>query len=140
MWYIIDKEALKFKLKGIPAIFLSVWGIVRFLYPINSLEDFQFLSSLGFVDTAIIAVIPMIFLYIGLKVEGLRKTAFIVVIAVVIYGITGIFVGEHILGQLRDIYGDQEAQITVYLIFILGKIIGLSLLTYSTTQFYKAPQ
>lgn len=139
MWFIIDKEALKFKLKGIPAIFLTVWGIFRYLYPVNSLEDFQFISSLGFVDMVIVAVIPMIFLYIGIKVEGLRKTAFIIVLAVLIYGVTGMMVGEHILGSLREIYGDQEAQITVYLIFVLGKIIGLSLLTYSVSKFYKAP-
>lgn len=132
--FIIDKRVLRFKFKGIPAYILIGLALFQFLYPVDNIEDFRFISMIGLFQMVVVAWVPLLFLYIGIKTPGLRKISFTIVIAILIYAGGGLLVGEHILGPLRAAYGN-EIHVLIFFVFVITKIIGLSLLSYSSTQF-----
>lgn len=133
--YVVDKDAAKFKFKGIPALILFIISLIKFFYPVNSIEDFNFISSFATIEAPFILIIPIIFTYIGIKGENLRKLSFIIVAAVLIYGGGGLIMGEHIAGPLKETYG-EIALVYIYSIFALTKMVGLILLSYAFTKFY----
>ena len=132
--YIIDKKVLNFKLKGILAYITAIAAAIQFLYPVNSQEDFTIVSTIGFIGDIAGIAIPLIFLYIGIKTPGLRKTAFMIAFGVIIYVIGSNLVVEPILAPIREAYG-LTGQITIYFIFFTLKIIGLSMFTYGFVNF-----
>ncbi len=133
--YVIDKKGLKFKLRGIPAWIMLILALFRFFYPVYSSEDFNFVSLLELFQIPFILLIPVIFIYIGIKISGVRKVAFLIVIGFLIYGLGLLLVDENILEPLRIKYG---VQIHVYIFFIslLSKIIGLSLMGFGVSKLY----
>lgn len=134
--FILDKDGMKFRLKGTLAYAYGALIIYMLIYPVNSEEDFRNMSALGIVEGIFVAIIPITFLYLGIKYSELRKKAFLVVTAILIFAIAGLIIGENIVGPLKEIYGDQM-QVTIFFLFVIMRIIGLSLLSYAVTQFYK---
>lgn len=132
--FIVDKTVLNFKFKGVLSYLMLIINIVQLLYPVNSAKDFEFVSSLSYISLGIGAIIPLIFLYIGIKTPGLRNISFLIVSAIIIYVIGGLLVGENILEPLRKTFGPQ-IHITVFFIFLISKIVGLCLLTYAVSKF-----
>lgn len=132
--FIIDKKVLKFKLKGSLAIIYAIAMSIQFLYPVNSLEDFQFISTIGFYFNFIALIIPVIFFYIGIKIPGLRRTSFLIAFAVIIYGIGGSLASESLIAPFATIFG-PDIRIIFFLLFLVFKLVGLSLLTQNVTKF-----
>ena len=133
--FIFDMKALKFKTKGALSYAFLAIELFRFFYPVNSEADFRFISAIGFIEMPFVAIIPITFIYMGIKVETIRKKALIVVLGILIYGLGGILVGESTLGPLREAYGTQ-IHIFIFLMFLISKIVGLSMLSYSFPKFY----
>ena len=132
--FIIDKKVINFRLKGILAYVTAVAATIQFLYPVDSPGDFAIVSTIGFIGNIAGIAIPLIFLYVGIKTPGLRKTAFMIAFGVIIYAIGSNLVVEPILAPIREAYG-LTGQITVYFIFFTLKIIGLSMFTYGFITF-----
>ncbi|MGQ4876369.1 MAG: hypothetical protein ACP6IY_20085 [Promethearchaeia archaeon] len=132
--FIIDKKILDFKFKGIFAYIIIATSLFILFYPVNNSKDFEFVSALGLIPNLIGSVIPIIFLYIGIKAPGLRKTAFLIAFGVIIYGIGANLVSEFILAPLREIYGSQVV-ILMFFLFLVFKITGLIMVSYGTTKF-----
>ena len=116
------------------AYITAIAAAIQFLYPVNSQEDFTIVSTIGFIGDIAGIAIPLIFLYIGIKTPGLRKTAFMIAFGVIIYVIGSNLVVEPILAPIREAYG-LTGQITIYFIFFTLKIIGLSMFTYGFVNF-----
>lgn len=132
--FFIDKKVLNFKLKGIPAIFLLGVMCFQLFYPVNSSEDFTLVSQVGLLTTAVGLVLPVIFLYIGYKTPGLRKTSYMIAFAVIIYGFGSMLVSEGILDPLRAAFG-QDIHVTMFFFFLVFKVVGLTMLTYGVINF-----
>ena len=132
--YIIDKKALKFKLKGIFAYFSVAIAIIIFLIPTNSSEDFSFLSFLGILASISGLILIVLFVYIGITIQPLRKTSFIITFGFLIYAFGSVLISEFILEPARAIYGPQ-IHIIAYLAYLIFKIIALILISYSIKKF-----
>ncbi len=74
--FFLDKKVLNLKLKGIPAYFVLGIIVLMLILPVNTLEDFVFVSSLGIVGGTSGIMVLVIFLYIGITIPGLRRPAF----------------------------------------------------------------
>jgi len=132
--FVADKRILNFRLKGIIAYILLIITIINFVYPINSKADFNLVSGLGALKLLSMLIIPAIFFYLGVKIPGLRRTAYLVGFGIIIYLIGAISVSEFILAPIRDAFKDV-GQITVLFIFFISKTVGLSMASYGVTQF-----
>ncbi|MHA1294341.1 MAG: hypothetical protein ACTSQJ_16985 [Promethearchaeota archaeon] len=132
--FTIDKKVLNFKFKGIFTYIIIATALFILFYPVNTSEDFEFVSALGLIPNLIGSVIPIIFLYIGIKTPGLRKTAFIIAFGVIIYGIGANLVNEITIAPLREIYGHQVV-ILMFFLFLVFKITGLIMVSYGATKF-----
>lgn len=132
--FVVDKKALNFKLKGIPAIILLIIMFIQLLYPVNNSEDFTFVSQIGLMTTGVGLLIPIMFLYLGIKTPGLRKVCFMIAFAVIIYGFGSILVSEGILDPLRATFG-PDIHITMFFLFLVFKTIGLTMMTYGVVNF-----
>jgi len=132
--YILDKKILNFKLKGITAYMILGGAILVLFWPVNSQEEFQTISAISFISSAGTILIPIIFIYLGIKIPGLRKTAFMITIGFAIYALGPILVNDAILDVLRTAYG-EEMHVIIFFLFITLKIIGLIIISYSVTKF-----
>jgi len=132
--YVIDKKALNFKLKGIIAYIILIAGLIQLIYPVNTPGDFEFISAVGLLGNLAAIVIPIIFLNIGIKTPGLRKTSFMIAFGVIIYAIGATIVVEAIMAPLRIIFGN-EIQIVLFLLFFIFKITGLTMFAYGFMNF-----
>ena len=133
--FVLDKNVLNFKFKGIFA-YIIIGGATAILFiPVNNNQDFQFVSALSIFTSAGTLLIPIIFLYLGFKIPGNPgKTAFMITLGFVVYAIGPILVNDAILEVLRTMYGDQ-IHIVIFLFFILFKIAGLVIISVSVTRF-----
>ncbi|MFO8019828.1 MAG: hypothetical protein R6U96_14485 [Promethearchaeia archaeon] len=132
--YIIDKKVLKFKLKGLLAYVYLVAAFIQFLYPVNTLTDFEFISTIGFYSNLMALIIPVIFFYIGIRIPGLRRTSFLIAIAVIFYGLGGSLASEALMAPLMDMFG-PDIRFILYFLFLTFKLVGLTLLAQNVTKF-----
>lgn len=131
--FILEKKALQFKTKGILSYFSIAMGLIILLWPVNTSDDFSFVSGLGFITSAPALIILIIFVYIGIKVPGLRKMTLAVVFGFIIYASGMVIVSEYILVPAREIFG-PDIHVPFYFLFVLIKTIGLIIISYSTTK------
>jgi hypothetical protein len=128
----VDRNILQNKFKGILAIIMFVAAVAQLVYPVSDDTSFNLVSMIGIVGSLGAFLIPILFLWIGIKTPGLRKVALAIAFGAIIYvlgnslpntNILAIFTG---LGMSSDI---------VYLVSTLMKTIGLVLLAIGGSQF-----
>ena len=132
--FIIDKELIDFKLKGILAYIVLAVVFIELIYPVNSQEDFEFISALEIIAFFVGLLVPLIFIYIGTKTPSLRTISFIFAIGIILFYIGVAIVAEFILAPLRESYG-STIQITIWILSLFLQIIGLGLMTYASTKY-----
>ncbi len=131
--WIIDRKILGNKFKGIFAIIMLASLVLMMLYPVNNFTpDFQTASLIGLVGSLMAFLIPILFLYIGIKTPGLRKTAFLLAFGIIIYVLGGGLVSAAIIEIFTNAGMTQEL---VYLISTSMKIVGLLMITVGATRF-----
>jgi hypothetical protein len=130
--WIIDKKILGNKFKGVFAIIMLASMVLETLWPVFNLADFQMASTIGLVGSLMAFLIPILFLYIGIKTPGLRKTAFLLAFGIIVYVLGGGLVSAAII----EIFTDAGmTQTMVYLISTSMKIVGLLMMTIGATRF-----
>ncbi|MFX1445073.1 MAG: hypothetical protein ACFFHV_16795 [Promethearchaeota archaeon] len=132
--FIIDKELLEFKLKGILAYIIIAVVLIELIYPVNSQKDFEFISALEIIAFFVGLLVPFIFIYIGAKTPSLQATSFIFATGIILFYIGVAIVAEFILAPLRESYG-SAIQITIWILSLILQIIGLILMTYASTKY-----
>lgn len=132
--YTIDKKVLNNKFKGVFAYYSLIVILIQFLWPVNSQEDFEFVSSLVILALLAFAIIPVMFLYLAFKTPGLRGVCLIMFFGIIIYAGGSFLVSENFLAPLRESIG-EGVDFPVYVIFYVSKIVGLGLLVYGVTKF-----
>jgi len=132
---IIDKVIFKFKLYEIPSLLILGVFIFVLFYPVNTPKDFRFLHLLLIGSLSFTFLIPVMFFYIALRAPEIRKVSLILSFGVILYLIALIFINEFFLSPFENIFG-SEFRIIVFLIFIIIKLAGLILITYSSTNLY----
>ncbi|MFX0136601.1 MAG: RING finger protein [Candidatus Hodarchaeota archaeon] len=125
---------MNFKLKGIPSIIIVILILIVFIYPVNTIEDFEFLSLLMLISAGEGLFIVLSFFYIGIKIPGLRKIAFFCAFGTFIYAIGTQLMQESLLVLLRATFGIQS-QILFYFTHVCVQIIGLILFSYGISNF-----
>jgi hypothetical protein len=130
--WIVDKKILGNKFKGIFAIIMLASTILETLWPVSNFDEFQVASTIGLVGSLFALLIPILFLYIGIKTPGLRKTAFVLAFGIIIYTLGGGLVSAAVI----DIFiAAGLSRTMVYLISTLMKIAGLVMVTIGATRF-----
>ncbi len=128
--FTIDKKIFDFKFKGIFADIVIIVGIVQIVYPTNSSQDFDVISTISLLSNVISIVFPTMFFYIGLKSpqsSGYRKPAFLIAIG-------SNLVIEGFIIALESIFG-TNTRVTLYFLFLVFKITGLIILTNGVIAF-----
>ncbi len=130
----IEWRVLNLKLKGIPSSVLIFIALLVLFYPIDSQEDIQFLSS--FVIVAVIAgvFIFIVFLYLGIKIPGLRKPAFLYIFGAIINTVGQQLGAENLLIFFSEEYG-QPAYTSMQILSLTLRVIGLLLAVIGISQF-----
>ena len=65
--FITDLKTFDFKLKGLLAYVIMILGIIQFIYPVNSSQDFEILSYFDLRFLIIGILIPIYFYYLAYK-------------------------------------------------------------------------
>lgn len=127
---VVDKRILSFKLKGILGYIVIASAILHLFYPIYTFTDFTTLSTIGTISGASIVIIPIFFLYLGVKVPSNRSIAFLLAIGSILYAIAALSISESILGPLETMFGaDFRAIFTIVMTIVRAGsliVIGLS--------------
>jgi hypothetical protein len=128
----VDRKILQNKFKGILAIIMIATSIVQLLYPVATLDDFNLVSGFGIVGSLGAFLIPILFLWIGVKTPGLRKIAFAIAIGAIVYTLGNTLPNSNIITLLAGIGLSQDL---VYLVSTALKITGLLLLAVGGAKF-----
>ncbi len=132
--FIVDKKVLKFKFKGILAYISFALAVLMLVWPVNSAQDFQIMSGLGIAIGLSGLLIFFIFIYLAIKIPGLRNTSLLIAFGLVIYAIGAAIINESLLAPLRVIYGPQ-IHIVLYFVYMIMKITGLLMITKGVINF-----
>ena len=132
--YIIDKEVLDFRIKGIPAYIVVVVAITQFLWPVSQPEDFEFIATLGIIGMVVAIVITIIFFNIGKKTPGLRLASYLIALGVLVYVIGSSLLVETIVIQLEVVFS-AEIRVFLYVLSLSLNITGLILAAYGVVKF-----
>jgi hypothetical protein len=124
----IERAILKYKLKGIPSIIILISFIIVLIYPINTLSEFQLLHIIIILSLSLTYMIPIIFVYMGIRAPEIRKVSFILALGVILFLSGLVFMNEFFFNQFN--------RLTIFLFFIIFKLSGLILITYSATNLY----
>lgn len=128
----VDRKILQNKFKGILAIIMIVASVIQLVYPVNNSADFDFVSMIGIVGSLGAFLIPILFLWIGIKTPGLRKVALAIVFGTIIYVLGNSLPNSNILAIFMGLGLSQDA---VYLASTAMKVTGLLLLAIGGAQF-----
>jgi len=127
---IVEKTVLKFKSKGVLSMLLLAGFIIVLFYPINSRESFEFASLIIVISLCICVIIPVSFLYMGLKAPEIRKISLLFALGQILYMI-GVFI---INGTVISFLGINR--ITSYFLFLIFKLTGLITIAICATNLY----
>jgi hypothetical protein len=130
---VVDKKILGNKFKGIFAYILLAAIILQTLYPVNTFADFQNVSTIGLIGSLMAFLVPILFLYIGVKTPGLRRTAFSFAFGIIIYMVGSAFVSAAIIPIF---YAVGLSQTMVYFLSTSMKALGLMMMTVGATRFH----
>ena len=132
--FITDKRVLDLKLKGIPAIILLVIITIIAIYPVNTPEDFQFVSIFTIFANLVAFIIPIVFFNLARKKSPFRLPALAVAFGVIIYAIGANITVEPLLKALEGAIG-SSARISLFTLSLIFKLAGMGLFAYGITQF-----
>lgn len=135
--FIIDKKVMNFKFKGVLSYVALTVGCFQLLYPVSTAEDFQLIQNVGMIGTAVSIILPIFFFYMVIKAppkSDLRKISLALGLGIVIAALGGNFVSETFLVPVRTAYGDS-AIITMWILALIFKITGYTLMAYGATKF-----
>lgn len=132
--YTMDKRIYLFKWKGIPAYIIGITICIQFIYPINSMDDFEFVSSLFIITIGGSMLLPIMFIHLGSKKSELRKDSWRIGFGIILYSIGSAILMENLLGPLADQYTDM-IRVYFYLISTICKAIGLFMVYLGSTTF-----
>ncbi len=128
--FVVDKKLLNFKLKGTVTYLILILAVIQLAYPVNNAQDFQFVSVLTMVGNIVGVLIPIIFIYIGVKSPSdYSKAAYTIAIGVILYAIGANIVVEAIVALFGDL------RIVLYFLSLLFKISGLVIFSYGMLDF-----
>lgn len=135
MIWILDKVVIENKLKGIPAIILIILAIFIFVYPVNTVVDFQILSAICAVANLVSILIPGVFIYVGKNSSGdIRKNAYFISLGMLVYALSMLLVNEALISAVNAAFG-FDSSILFWIISMTGKCIGLTIFTHYATKF-----
>ncbi|MHA1681054.1 MAG: hypothetical protein ACTSUE_08600 [Promethearchaeota archaeon] len=131
---VTDRKILNFKFKGIFAYILLAGLIFGFFYPINTMADFEFISTISIIPMLGILIVLIVFINIAIKSSGrVRRTAVILVIAFLIYTLAALLVNAGIISALESAIG-VPVDVYMYLIQSVLKAIGITMLAIGASR------
>ncbi len=126
---VVDRRILNNKFKGLLGYFVIAIAILHIFYPVYNLNDFTILSTIGMVTGVTVLLIPLIFIWLGLKTPSNRKIAFLIALGAILYAVSGFLWGESIL----HIFGsDIRTIITIF--SAIMRIAGLTIISVSASK------
>ena len=132
--YVVERDVYQFKTKNIPTTILIIMAVIIFVFPIESKEDFEFVSLIGTLSFLIALLVPAAFIYIAIKTSGqLKKVSITLATAIIAYGIFSMLMSENILSALDNAM--PGIRTFMIILFPIGKVICLVLISYATINF-----
>jgi hypothetical protein len=131
--FIIDRDILEFKFKGILSAVMLIVALIITFYPINTKADFELISSLLFIINIMAIALPLLFFYIGLREVSYRKPAFLISAGVIIYALGSNILIESVVAFIESIIAGSR--VFIYFLSLILKISGIITYSYGVTHF-----
>jgi hypothetical protein len=128
---VVDKRVLSFKLKGILGYIVIASAILHLFYPIYTLDDFITLSTIGTISGAFIIIVPIFFLWLGIKSPSNRGIAVLLAVGSILYAIAAFGISEPILGPIGQMFG---ADIRTFFMIMMTIIRAGSLIVIAVSS------
>jgi hypothetical protein len=132
--WIVDRNVLKFRFKGILSYVYLIAGLIALLWPVATKRGYTFVSAIFMFSQLLTIILPIIFINLGIKVPALRDLAIIMALGILLYLSAVIIISDPTMGLFRAFFG-ESAEIIVFFTFFTLKITGLSMFTYGTAKF-----
>jgi hypothetical protein len=99
--FVLERDIYRYKTCLIPTIAVIAVATFQLLYPINSKDDFTFISTIGIVGSLAMLLAIITFIYLAIKSTGLlRKVCIGLMIGIFFYAIAGLAMSENILSAI----------------------------------------
>lgn len=132
--FMTDRQLLGFKFKGLFAYIVLAGGIFALVYPVNNLNDFNFVETVGILPNLGFIVTFLCLVNIAIKTTGVvRRNASILIFAIVCYVIAALIVNASLINALTAMFG-IEMDVYVYLLQAILKIIGITMMAYGASR------
>nr|MDO8111997.1 hypothetical protein [Candidatus Sigynarchaeota archaeon] len=132
--FVLERDIYRFKTCLIPTGAVIVISTIQLLYPVNNMDDFQFVSTIGIIGTLGMLLAIITFIYLAIKSSGLlRKVCVALMIGVFIYAIAGMAMSENILGAIDAAIPGARA--VVILLVPIFKIVAFTIITWGAVNF-----
>nr|MDO8112861.1 hypothetical protein [Candidatus Sigynarchaeota archaeon] len=123
--FIVDRKILEFKFKGIFAYIMIAGSLLTLFWPVNTMADFEFISTLGILPQLGMLILFFVFLNIARKSSGrIRTTAVIIILAFILYGVAALAVNAGLIAALNSALG-TDVTLYMYLIQTTMKTVGI---------------
>ncbi len=132
--YVLDKNILKFRLKGILAYIYLIAGFIALIWPVSTQSGYTLISGIFMFAQLLTIILPVIFINLAIKVPALRNVALIMALGIIIFLSGVILISDVIMGALRGAFGEQ-IEVLIFFLFFSFKVVGLTLFTYGTAEF-----
>ena len=127
--YPTETKTLHLRTKGFISLVVLILHFFVFFIPVNSAEDFDFVSTLVVPLFAVDIIIPIVYYIISAKSPGFRKGPLVFATGILTYSAGVIIIGEVVASPVRDLFG-VEGLITIIFFYLLLKAVGIVMGTY----------
>jgi|SRR5271157_85428 len=132
--FVTDKQLINFKFKGLFAYIVLAGGIFELVYPVNNLNDFNFLSTISILPDISLLVTFLCLVNIAWKTTGtVRRNAGILILAIVFYTISALVVNSGLITALNAILG-FDVDVYFYLLQAILKITSIGLMAWGASH------
>nr|MDO8084305.1 hypothetical protein [Candidatus Sigynarchaeum springense]MDO8119317.1 hypothetical protein [Candidatus Sigynarchaeota archaeon] len=132
--FVVDRSILGFKFKGIFAYIIIAGSILTLLWPVYSETDFDTISTIGILPQLGLLIVLIVFLNIAIKTSGrVRRTAFIIIFASIMYAVAALVVNAGIITALKPVFGDNT-DVLMYAIQSILKATGIIMMAVGAAR------
>jgi len=132
--FVVDRKILSFKFKGIFAYIVLGGAILGLLYPVNTVEDFDTLSTISILPQLGMFVLFIVFVNIAVKTSGrVRTTASIIIAAFVLYTVAALAVNAGVIAALESALG-IPVDVYMYMVQSILKTVGVVLMAVGASR------
>ncbi|MEX2683059.1 MAG: hypothetical protein Q6373_015830 [Candidatus Sigynarchaeota archaeon] len=132
--FVLERDIYRFKTCLIPTGLIVAVATFQLLYPIDSVDAFKLVSTVGLLGTFASVIAVITFIYIAIKSPGLmRRVCIALVFGLVLFALAGMVMSENLLATLDAAFPGMRTIIIVAVPIV--KIVSLVIIAWGAVHF-----